>query len=137
MARDKYHELVKQALIEDGWTITDDPLRLSKLDRPVEIDLGAERLIRAKRGMEMIAVEVKSFLGLSEVYDFYQAIGQFTYYKEALEEVEPDRMLYLAVPFPVYEGLFQEFISQKVIKNYNIRLIVYDLEAINIVSWRS
>jgi|GEM_PF-4072897 len=53
MARDKYHELVKQELIADGWTITDAPLRLSKLDRPVEIDLGAERLIGARRDMEI------------------------------------------------------------------------------------
>ncbi len=44
MARDKYHDLVKRALINDGWTITHDPLRLSKLTRAVEIDLGAEKL---------------------------------------------------------------------------------------------
>ncbi len=27
-AKDIYHDVVKQALIKDGWTITDDPLRL-------------------------------------------------------------------------------------------------------------
>jgi hypothetical protein len=25
-AKDKFHEIVKAALIKDGWTITDDPL---------------------------------------------------------------------------------------------------------------
>ncbi len=27
-ARDKVHDIVKNALIKDGWTITDDPLTL-------------------------------------------------------------------------------------------------------------
>ncbi|MGH7999083.1 MAG: element excision factor XisH family protein [Brasilonema sp.] len=26
--RDRYHQSVKNALIKDGWTITDDPLHL-------------------------------------------------------------------------------------------------------------
>jgi hypothetical protein len=29
MAKDKYHELVKNALIKDGWRITDDPYGLT------------------------------------------------------------------------------------------------------------
>ena len=32
MAKDIYHEIVKQALIKDGWTITNDPYFLSLLD---------------------------------------------------------------------------------------------------------
>lgn len=136
MARDKYHDIVKQALIADRWTITHDPLRLSKLTRPVEIDLGAEKLIGAQKGTERIAVEVKSFLGLSEVYDFYQAIGQFTYYREALDEIEPGRILYLAVPLPIYEGLFQEPISQRVLRNSDIQFIVYDLEEKQKLLWK-
>ena len=28
MTKDIFHEAVKKALIKDGWTITDDPLRL-------------------------------------------------------------------------------------------------------------
>jgi len=31
-ARDKIHELVKQALIKDGWTITDDPFTIEFVD---------------------------------------------------------------------------------------------------------
>ena len=136
MAKDKYHALVKQALIDDGWTITHDPLRLSGLTRPVEIDLGAEKLIGAQKGTDVIAVEIKSFLSLSELYDFYGAIGQFTYYREALEEIEPQRDLFLAVPLPVYEGIFQEPISQKVLASNRIKLIVYDVKNKIIVKWK-
>lgn len=69
-ALDTYHEAVKSALIKDGWTITHDPLRLAVGPRGVYIDLGAERLLAAERGTEMIAVEVKSFVGPSEIHDF-------------------------------------------------------------------
>ncbi len=67
MARDHYHQLVKQALTADGWTITDDPLYLDLASTTLEVDLGAERLIAAEKGKEKIAVEIKSFLGNSTV----------------------------------------------------------------------
>jgi hypothetical protein len=37
---------------------------------PVEIDLGAEKLMSAERGSEKIVVEVKSFLNRSLTYDW-------------------------------------------------------------------
>lgn len=33
MAKDLYHNAVRNALIKDGWTITHDPLRLEDNDR--------------------------------------------------------------------------------------------------------
>jgi hypothetical protein len=38
------------------------------------VDLGAERLLAAEKGTRKIAVEVKSFLGLSEMEDLERAI---------------------------------------------------------------
>ena len=77
-ARDHYHPAVKRALIKDGWTITDDPLRIRlQRSRNLYIDLGAERLLAAERGTEKIAVEIKSFLGQSDVRDLEDAVGQF------------------------------------------------------------
>ena len=95
MAKDRYHHIVRKALEQEGWTITDDPLILETLKRDLEIDLGAERLIAAERGKEKIAIEIKSFLGLSQIHDFYKALGQFNYYSLALEEQEPDRTLFI------------------------------------------
>ena len=66
-AKDIYHDTVKNALIKDGWTITHDPLRLSIDDKNLFIDLGAERIIAAVKGTKKIAVEIKSFVGRSEV----------------------------------------------------------------------
>lgn len=55
MARDIIHEIVKRALMKDGWTITHDPYLL-KIKPNQEIDLGAEKLIVAERGADKIAV---------------------------------------------------------------------------------
>ena len=61
MARDALHNDVKLALIKEGWTITNDPLSLEGWRPGWEVDLGAERVIAAERGIEKIAVEVKGF----------------------------------------------------------------------------
>lgn len=70
------------------------------------IDLGAEKLIAAEKGNEKIAVEVKSFIGASETTEFSTALGQFLKHQFALEETEPDRKLYLAVPNDVAQSFF-------------------------------
>ena len=66
-ARDFYHDLVKAALIVDGWNVTHDPYTLEVGNKDLFVDLGAERLIAADKHGQKIAVEVKSFLGPSEV----------------------------------------------------------------------
>lgn len=60
MARDKYHELVRKSLEDEGWLITDDPLYVNTQKRQVKIDLAAERLIGAEKGDQKIAVEIKA-----------------------------------------------------------------------------
>lgn len=58
---DVYHNLVKRALVKDNWTITHAPLYLKVGYRRLYIDLGAEQLLAAEKGMRKIAIEVKSF----------------------------------------------------------------------------
>ena len=43
-------------------------------------------------------MEIKSFLGNSEVDDLEQALGQFVLYRAILAVREPSRTLFLAVP---------------------------------------
>ena len=52
---DRYHDIVKRALIREGWTISHDPYVLNT-DPKLAIDLGAERMIAAEREYEEIAV---------------------------------------------------------------------------------
>jgi hypothetical protein len=74
-ARDLYHDVVKSALITDGWTIIHDPLVLRWGSRDLFVDLGAERLLAADKDDQKIAVEVKSFSGASEIDDLEKALG--------------------------------------------------------------
>ena len=69
--------------------ITHDRLHVRWGKKDMYVDLGAEQILAAEKGSRKIAVEVKSFLGLSEVADLEQAIGQYTVYHEVLFRVEP------------------------------------------------
>ena len=83
-AKDIYHETVKNALIKDGWTITDDPFYVAWVGRDLFVGFGAEKVLAAEKKGRKIAVEVKSFVGLSEIEDLKNALGQYVLYRNAL-----------------------------------------------------
>lgn len=126
-ARDKFHTAVKQGLIKEQWSITHDPLNLKfgEYDQ-VQIDLGAERVLAAEKDGEKIAVEIKSFLSDSSIFDFHVALGQFLNYRLVLEKEAPQRVLFLAVPTYAYDSFFQRELPKAIISRYGLKLIVYD-----------
>lgn len=104
--------------------------------RRTYVDLGAERLlIGAERGKEKIAVEIKTFMGGSDLQDFDQAVGQFLRYRSALQKEEPDRKLYLAMPFVFYERFFQDLFFLELLEETDISTIVYDQTNAIIKKW--
>ncbi|MDZ8105479.1 MAG: element excision factor XisH family protein [Nostoc sp. DedQUE12a] len=135
-AKDLYHDTVVQALIKDGWEITDDPFVLSYGGRELYVDLGAEKkAIAAQKGDRKIAVEIKSFLKPSPVRDLEEAAGQYGIYQSILTEIAPERKLYLAVPKRSYETIFSEKLGQLIIKRLQLQLLVFDEEQARIVQW--
>lgn len=84
-ARDTIHNIVKEALIKDGWEITNDPYVISYGERFLFVDLAAAasevnnkiegRFIGAKRENTRIAIEIKEFRGVSPIADLEQALG--------------------------------------------------------------
>lgn len=134
MAKDKYHQEVRKALENEGWVVTHDPyfIRLGK--RRGFIDLGAE-IIGAERGKEKIAVEIKSFSGISEVDEFEDALGQFLLYKLALSEKEPNRELFLAIPQDFYKSFFDDSFFINVLNVYKVKLIIYNHKEVSIDQW--
>ncbi|NJN08175.1 MAG: fatty-acid oxidation protein subunit alpha [Richelia sp. RM1_1_1] len=135
-ARDKFHYAVKQGLEKDGWVITHDPLRIEFGEEDkISIDLGAEQLLGAEKSEQKIAVEIKSFLSDSAIFDFHLALGQFLNYRLVLEETEPERLLYLAVPVEAYESFFYRDLPKASIKKYQIKLIIYDSANEVIIKW--
>jgi len=99
------------------------------------VDLGAERLIAATKGAQKIAVEIKTFMGRSDIADLEQAVGQFVIYQALLRKVEPDRTLYIAVPVDVVNTLFQEAIGDAVREAALTHLIAFSPENEEIVQW--
>jgi hypothetical protein len=136
-AKDVFHDLVKTALHKDGWTITDDPLHL-RLGGIIDmyVDLGAEKVIAAEKAGRKIAVEIKSFLGASTITEFHLALGQFMNYRYALEDTEPERRLYLAVPLDIYAEFFTLPFIQSVVQRSQLNLLIYDVEAVEITQWQ-
>ena len=51
-AKDIFHNVVKKALVKQGWIITDDPLTLRAGGINLYVDLGAEKLMTAKKNGE-------------------------------------------------------------------------------------
>lgn len=134
-AKDLYHDTVKTALIKDGWTITDDPLRIEVGGRSVFIDLGAEKLLAAEKHGRKIAVEIKSFLAPSPVNELEKALGQYELYSLVLEDEDPDRQLYLAISSSIFNSFFSEEIGQKVLRKKQLRVIVFDSNTQEILQW--
>lgn len=136
-AKDRFHDVVKRALQKDGWQITHDPLSL-QVDGMIDmfIDLGADKIIAAQKEGQKIAVEIKSFLGASTLTEFHTALGQYINYRYALSRLEPERVLYLAVPQVTYKIFFQRPFIQSVIQGTQVSLLVFDVEKEEIVQWQ-
>jgi len=135
-AKDVFHNAVKKALETENWRITDDPMKLDVGGVEMYVDLGAEKLIAAEKDGQKIAVEVKSFIGTSNIYEFHTAMGQFINYRVALEEQYPGRELYLAIPNGTYQTFFSLQLIQTIIQRFEVKLIVYDPTNEVIVQWR-
>jgi XisH protein len=135
MAKDRFHNVVRNALEKEGWIITDDPYEINIDDVDFEIDLAAEQLLGAEREGRKIAVEIKSFISPSNVSEFHTALGQFLNYRDALDKIEPKRLLYLAVRLPVYETFFQRKFIISAVTKYQLHLMIYDVEQEVISQW--
>jgi hypothetical protein len=133
-AKDKYHDIVRVALEKSGWSITHDPYIIRVGKRRGFIDLGAEFLAAEKDAVK-IAVEIKSFTGVSDLDQFEDALGQFLIYLVALEIRESDRSLYLAVPEPFYESFFDDPFFLDVAKRFNVSMVVFNYKTQTIVKW--
>jgi hypothetical protein len=135
MARDLFHHQVKNALIKDGWTITDDPLYLKVGDVNMEVDLAAEKVFAAQREGVKIAIEVKSFLSKSKLYDYYEAEGQYNLYRLGLRRQFTEHKLYLAVEEEVYDTFFQKSLIQESVQANNMSILVFNHQTETIVTW--
>lgn len=136
-AKDIFHNTVKTALEKDKWTITDENFLLQVEDIDFYIDLTAERILAAEKIGKKIAVEIKSFVSPSDVSEFHLALGQCLNYRSALRLSEPERILYLAITVDVYNEFFSRRFIQRIINEYQLKLLVFNPEQEEIVTWQN
>jgi hypothetical protein len=144
--KDTSHNIIKQALINDGWEITDDPYVINYGRLFLYIDLGATSvsgaaqrsggvIIGAQRDDSSIAIEIKEFRGPSLVADLQQAVGQYVMYQLLLKRTDPERQLYLAITSSVYERLFNQTIARIMVEDVPLWLVIIDTEQLEIKQW--
>ena len=134
--RDKVHQHVVNALRKDGWTITDDPLKVVWRKRKLNVDLGAEKVIAAEKENRKIAVEIKSFLSKNDLEDLYQSLGQYILYRKALRKEDPLRTLFLAIDRQVFLQQFDDSEGEALRAEEGVNLLVFDKRAEEIVLWK-
>jgi hypothetical protein len=134
---DLYHNTVKNALVKDGWVITDDPFVIEFKGLRLYADLGAEKLLAAEKFGRKVVIEIKVFNSPSLVTELEKAVGQYSIYRTFLKRVNPERKLYLAIAQDVYQDFFQRPVIQEIIADQQINLIVFDPNLEEIIQWIS
>ncbi|MGD1700817.1 XisH family protein [Dapis sp. BLCC M229] len=135
-AKDIFHNTVRSALEKEGWIITHDPLFIKVEELDFFIDLAGEKFIGAEKDGLKIAVEIKSFIGASDLTSFYGALGQFLSYRSALRKKQPERVLYLAISQDIYSDFFSNQFIQELIAEHQLKLVIFEVMKEEIVLWK-
>jgi hypothetical protein len=134
-AIDNCEPAVIRALRKAGWHVINRPfaLQTGKDEGYVYADL---RLRHLMTHLEMIIFEVKCFASAKALLDeFYQAVGQYQFYRTIIDESDAPAPVYLSVPHDVYATFFQKQAVKLLIQAAQIKLIVVNLKIEEIVEW--
>jgi Holliday junction resolvase-like predicted endonuclease len=134
-AKDIYHDTVKRALEKDGWKITAENLQLPWGGTQTYIDIIADEVFVAEKEGRKIAVEVKSFVGKSNLSELEKAVRQFIIYRFAMRKEDPERELFLAVGEKIYNKLFVNADVIELIEIENLKVVVFNESKEVIVRW--
>lgn len=133
---DKIHEVVKNALIKDGWTITAENFQMRFKELKLYGDMEAHKIF-AEKGTRKIVVEVKSFIGISVMSEFQKALGQYRIYKSVLSQLKPEAKVYLAISESAYNKFFTGEGIQFIIEQERLSFFVVDLKSEVITQWKN
>ena len=134
-AKDIYHDTVKRALEKDGWRITAESFQLPWWGTRACIDIIADNVFVAEKEGRKIAVEVKSFVGKSNLSELEKAIGQFIICRFAMRREDAERELFIAVGERIYNKFFLHPDVIELIEIENLKIMVFDELKEVIVRW--
>lgn len=131
-AKDFYHDVVVRALIRDGWTVTNQQVKIIVEDRNLFIDIEATKPAEDR----IILIEVKELEQVSSpIGALAAAIGKYFIYRAALDDAGLATPLYLAVSSQSYAGILSEKIGILTLAQGKISVLIFDPEREEIVKW--
>lgn len=135
-AIDRCEPQIVHALEKDGWLVTHQPFAIH-IDKTRGGYIFADlRLYKPQTGQSAIVVEVKCFESKRSFLDeFYQAVGQYIVYRNALILNDIQSPVFLAVPSSVFRSLFQQALIEAVLRDTRINIVVIDLEKEELLEW--
>jgi hypothetical protein len=128
-AKDHYHDLVKRALIKEGWTVDGEQVVFLGSERHIVIDLQI-----SKQGAGIILVEIKTFYP-SMLEALANAVGKMLIYRYILAELAISIPVWLAVPEFAYQGILTESVGITMRQQLGIDLVVFSIESEEIIEW--
>jgi len=135
--RDLYHDLVKNALRNDGWRVTYDAMPLKGRTVSEATEDWTTQLLAAEKDERKIAVAVNSFIGRSDLAALTQALEQLAGSRARLQAMESDHVLYLAVRQATYHDGFASAEGTLLLARQHIQLLVFAPRTETIVQWVS
>lgn len=133
--KDQIHEAVKNALVKDGWTIKNDPYRIEYEEADVYADLRVEKVTSENSLRRVLVIEIKEFTSVSPMNRLEEALGQYQVYRSYLRQIAPEEELYLAVDKPSYDALFSRKSFQRIVEDYDLALVIIDIQTEEISEW--
>lgn len=133
--KDQIHEAVKNALVKDGWTVTNDPCRIHYMDVDVYADLRVEKLAEETGQRRALVIEIKTFSAPSSVHEMETALGQYMLYRTFLRQIAPEEEIYLAISETVFKELFARKSFQLIVQDNQVAMLIVNLDREEIVQW--
>jgi hypothetical protein len=133
--KDEIHTAVRNALIKDGWTITDDPFRIVYADTDVYADLRIVKTIDGAVAHRALVIEIKGFTGDSPIHSLENALGQYELYRIYLQRIAPADKLYLAITTATYKKQFLRPAFALIVNEKSLPLLVVDTKEEEVIQW--
>jgi hypothetical protein len=134
--KDAYHDIVKTALLKDGWQITDDPFLIGFRGTLLFADLGAEKTTGFSQHRSKVSIEIKVLDEPARFAKFECAVGQYVVYRRLMMSLQLQRDLYLAISYNVFANFFQKKPAvMEVVTGEQIHLLVFDPHKKEIMQW--
>jgi hypothetical protein len=133
-AVDQCEPAVIRAFEKRGWVVTDQPFS-------IQYDYFPRRTLYADVRFQYehqiaIVIEVKCFANPDTLWDeFYRALGQYSAYRAALRQKGILEAVYMAIPLSTFETFFQRSLIQELLTEFQVKLVIIEMEFEEIVSW--